>query len=191
MPSIKWKVGKSEIKIRKAGIINIINLIDKQILSSRALLNCYKDLLPSLKNCLTDEWAAELRLASCELVVGMLQLVQNDISDDELRELYPSLIERLDDSQDPNRIKIAQGISVFFHCANLKKIPTIFEYVLQAVLIHLDDSNNDIQEAMMLALKHAAVFDPKSVLTHVTAARQKMKNTSRCDELIEYCQERL
>jgi hypothetical protein len=57
VPSIQWKVGKPQIKIRKAGIINIINLIDRRIVSSMGLLNCYNELLPPLKNCLTDDWA--------------------------------------------------------------------------------------------------------------------------------------
>jgi hypothetical protein len=31
--SIQWKVGKPQIKIRKAGVINIINLIDRKIIN--------------------------------------------------------------------------------------------------------------------------------------------------------------
>jgi hypothetical protein len=62
-----------------------------------------------------------------------------------MRDLYPSLIERLDDSQDPIRKKATQAINIFFHCPALKKAQTIFEYVLQAVFIHFDDHNEDIQ----------------------------------------------
>lgn len=63
--AIQWKVGKPQIKIRKAGVINIISLIEKHIISEDQLLDCLKDLLPHLKNCLNDDWAPELRLASC------------------------------------------------------------------------------------------------------------------------------
>ena len=31
--AIQWKVGKPQIKIRKAGVINIINLIDRGIIN--------------------------------------------------------------------------------------------------------------------------------------------------------------
>ena len=65
--AIQWKVGKPQIKIRKAGVINIINLIDRGIINEDQLLFCFKDLMPHLKNCLNDDWAPELRLASCEL----------------------------------------------------------------------------------------------------------------------------
>ena len=62
--AIQWKVGKPQIKIRKAGVINIINLIDRKIINEEQLLFCFKDLMPHLKNCLNDDWAPELRLAS-------------------------------------------------------------------------------------------------------------------------------
>ena len=38
------------------------------------------------------------------------------IGDEELKELYPILLERLDDSQDPIRLKISAAINVFFSC---------------------------------------------------------------------------
>jgi len=55
--AIQWKVGKPQIKIRKAGAINIINLIDRGIISESQLLDSFKDLIPHLKNCLNDDWA--------------------------------------------------------------------------------------------------------------------------------------
>jgi hypothetical protein len=64
--SIQWKIGKPQIKIRKAGIINMILLIDNEIINDEQLLDSYKDLIPHFKNCLNDDWAPELRLASCD-----------------------------------------------------------------------------------------------------------------------------
>jgi hypothetical protein len=57
IPAIQWKVGKPQIKIRKAGVINMISLIDKRIINEEQLLDSLKDLLPQLKNCLSDDWA--------------------------------------------------------------------------------------------------------------------------------------
>ena len=55
--AIQWKVGKPQIKIRKAGVINIINLIERKVVSEEQLLDAFKDLFPHLKNCLNDDWA--------------------------------------------------------------------------------------------------------------------------------------
>ena len=63
--SIRWKVGKPQIKIRKAGVINIINLIERGIINDDQLLECFKDMVPHLKNCMNDDWGPDLRLASC------------------------------------------------------------------------------------------------------------------------------
>ena len=68
LAAMQWKVGKPQIKIRKAGVINIVLLIERGIASAEQLLYCFDDLLPHLKNCLSDDWAPELRLASCELL---------------------------------------------------------------------------------------------------------------------------
>ncbi len=65
IPSIQWKVGKPQIKIRKAGMINMILAIENDIISEQQLIDCYQEILPHLKNCLNDDWAPELRLASC------------------------------------------------------------------------------------------------------------------------------
>lgn len=72
LQAIQWKVGKPQIKIRKAGVINMIALIERGIIDQDQLLDSFKDLLPPLKNCLNDDWAPELRLASCQLLEQFL-----------------------------------------------------------------------------------------------------------------------
>ena len=55
--AIQWKVGKPQIKIRKAGVINVIALIERGIITEEQLLDSFKDLVPHLKSCLNDDWA--------------------------------------------------------------------------------------------------------------------------------------
>ena len=80
--AIQWKVGKPQIKIRKAGVINMIALIERSIITEEQLLDSFKDLIPHLKNCLNDDWAPELRLASCELLQRYLMATSDKIGDD-------------------------------------------------------------------------------------------------------------
>jgi hypothetical protein len=63
------------------------------------------------------------------------------IGDDELKELYPMLLERLDDSQDPIRLKITAAINVFFSCRYIKLSESTFDYVISAIFVHFDDNN--------------------------------------------------
>jgi hypothetical protein len=101
------------------------------------------------------------------------------------------LLERLDDSQDPIRIKIATAINVFFSCRYIKLSESTLEYVINAIFVHFDDSSDDIRGAIFLSLKHAALVDPREVLKHAQNNLKRMKNRDRCEELIEYCQERI
>ena len=55
--AIKWKVGKPQIKIRKAGVINMIRMIEQEVIDADQLLECFDEILPQIKNCISDDWA--------------------------------------------------------------------------------------------------------------------------------------
>ena len=97
------------------------------------------------------------------------------------------MLERLDDSQNPIRLKVTAAINVFFSCRYIKLSESTFDYVINAIFVHFDDSSEDIQSAIYTNLKHAAVVDPKLVLKHAKANLQRMKHKDNCKELIEYC----
>jgi dynein assembly factor 5 len=63
--AIKWKIGKPQIKIRKAGIINMVRMIEFEVISESQLLECFCEVLPQIKSCISDDWAPELRLSCC------------------------------------------------------------------------------------------------------------------------------
>ena len=87
--------------------------------------------------------------------------------DQELRDLYPALLERLDDAQDLVRLEITKAMANFFRCKNVKLSPSTFEYVTRNIIIHLDDQNQQLQLAIFNALKVAATVSPKPVLDEV------------------------
>jgi len=47
-------------------------------------------------------------------------LLRDSIGDDELKDIYPLLLERLDDSQDPIRLKVTAAMKLFFSCRYIK-----------------------------------------------------------------------
>jgi hypothetical protein len=54
------------------------------------------------------------------------------------------------------------------------------DYVVGAIFIHFDDSNEDIRSAIHLALKHAALTDAKMVAKHCQQNLPRMKHSSGC-----------
>lgn len=59
--------------------------------------------------------------------------------------------------------------------------------MIGAIFVHFDDSSEDIQSAIFVNLKQAAIVDPKLVLKHAKTNVQRMKHKGNCKELIEYC----
>lgn len=72
-----------------------------------------------IKSCLDDDWAPDLRFAACNLVERMLIALNDNLESEELRELYPALLQRLDDAQDVIRLEISKAFLAFFACKNV------------------------------------------------------------------------
>ena len=75
-----------------------------------------------MKSCLDDDWAPDLRFATCQLLEKALVTMNEVIESEELREMYPILLQRLDDAQDLIRIEITKAFTAFFACKNVIKI---------------------------------------------------------------------
>ena len=58
--------------------------------------------------------------------------------------------------------------------------------MINAIFVHFDDSSEDIQSAIHLNLKQAAIVDPKLVLKQAKVNLQRMKHKDNCRELVEY-----
>jgi hypothetical protein len=55
-------------------------------------------MVQALKNCMDDDWVAELRFASILLLRKMMEYIREDIEYEDFKEVYPELLKRLDDS---------------------------------------------------------------------------------------------
>lgn len=62
---------------------------------------------------MSDDWAPDLRYACVCLVEKLLLCLDGELEDLDMLDLYPALLERLDDAQDPVRIEVCKGIRVF------------------------------------------------------------------------------
>jgi len=58
------------------------------------------------------------------------------------------------------------AINVFFSCRYIKLSESTLEYVINAIFVHFDDSNEDIRSSIFVNLRYAALIDPKMVLKH-------------------------
>jgi len=115
IPSIQWKVGKPNIKIRKAAVICLLRLLEFKLIDKEKLYGSFKDIMTVLKNCIDDDWANDLRFTSVVLVKRMMEYMQDIFTDEDYKEVYAELLKRLDDSQDSIRIETANAFMIFFN----------------------------------------------------------------------------
>ncbi len=62
----------------------------------------------------------------------------------ELRDIYPELLKRMDDSQDNIREKACEALEAFFNLLPEGWSESLYEYIVKSVIIHLDDPNEAI-----------------------------------------------
>ena len=186
LSSLVWKVGKSNNKVRKAGILCFISMIKKSFLSRDDILNQLSNLMPTIKSCLCDDWTHDLRFATLELMCVLLELLLNTIPTEILQEIYLSILDRLDDAQDEIRIKAVEVLESIFCCSNCAFSSGIKDYILKILFAHFDDSNEQLQYRVYLALKaFATKIDAGLVLNKSKFSALRFRNPHLCRVLIE------
>lgn len=60
-------------------------------------------------------------------------------------------------------------------------------YVIQGVVIHMDDSNAGVQEAACQVLEALAVVKPSVVSVEVGKARERFRSKHFCDRVLLAC----
>merc|ERR1712094_131078 len=130
IPNCVWKAGQSNNKIRKGGMVCIHALLKQHLVTPAALNAAFSDLLPILKSCLDDSWSPDNRMIACLVLPCMLTDMQAEITAEQLREVYPEMLKRLDDSNDKIRTVVCEALSVFFKCLPPKWSRSLYAYIL-------------------------------------------------------------
>lgn len=165
-PAIVWRIGKTEAKFRKAAVINLIHLTNFGLVKEEILCESLPMLLPSIKSCMSDSWAPDLRFVCAEFLEKLLAKIVRKlpsfmfflISEEFFADNYAMLLERLDDAKDEIRIKAAQVLVQFLSCAHGISESTL-EYIVKNLLIHLDDANESLAKEILNGLVSASSQD--------------------------------
>jgi len=184
IPNCTWKAGQSNQKIRKGGMVCIHALLQQHLVPPAALNAAFSDLLPILKSCLDDSWSPDTRLIACLVLSCMLEDLQAEINAEQLRELYPEMLKRLDDSNDKIRTVICEALAMFFKCLPPKWSNTLCEYILRTLFVHLDDPNPEIQQAIYGVLESAVHQDYSVFAKEARIAAGKSAHPRMCEELL-------
>ena len=98
MPAIIWKPGKPNVRIRKAGIVCLIRLVEEKLIDEEKLYLHFKNLFNLIKNCMDDDFTNDIRFASVVCVKNLVGYLRKEFIDEDYKIIYVELLKRLDDS---------------------------------------------------------------------------------------------
>lgn len=205
VPNIVWKAGRVASTVRKVAVACLYTLLRGHNPGASdgkgaAVVECsYVDadcafataphVLPVLKTDLEDHDASTRQLVChcLRIVFAMLPLA---LSQQPVGDLYPALLKRLDDSSDDVRFAACGALERFVGSAPPAAFAgTCIEYMTEQLLVHLDDGDTSIQDAVLGVLKAlASQVDAKLVGRKAAAARTSHRSPAYVDRLVAHCE---
>ena len=156
LPCCAWKSQRPSYKVRKASFVCLIKIFKLNLIDNFTTMNFFKEYINVLKQSLDDDWDPEIRYLSINLLKEFFNFTKNNLNEENLFELYPLLLKRLDDSQDANRIAVCEILNIYFNiCKRIKISEGTYEYIINNSFIHLDDPNEKVRNAVFEFLKEA------------------------------------
>lgn len=146
-PNLVWRSGRVEATTRKVALAACYAILKAGATSTETLIRVAPTLVPLLTSSLEDTYSdVSPRFMGCICLTVIFERLRGAFRENSLRELYPMLLKRLDDSNDSVRIAICGTLAAFFLCAPPADYSgTLIDYSLDQLFIHLDDSNAAIQ----------------------------------------------
>ena len=141
LPCTEWRVGLPNVKIRKAGVVCLIKLVDSKLIEPVKMKDIFSEICKKMSSCLEDDWGNDLRFATVVFLRKLLIFLKGCADNEDLKTIYPELLKRLDDAQDGIRIETCKAFEVVFEMMEDPWSSSLYEYAVKNIFIHLDDPN--------------------------------------------------
>ncbi|KAF0691040.1 Aste57867_17652 [Aphanomyces stellatus] len=183
-PNIVWQSGKVAATVRKVAIACTYTLLRQGLANQPALFEAAPQMLPVLKSCLDDS-DAKTRQLVCLSLQHLFVALPNALSEEPVSQLYHDILKRLDDSNDVVRKAACATFITFLHAAPRTHFRgTIIDYTMDALFVHLDDSDPDIQAAVFDVLKETFAVDADLLAKKARDHRTRHRSPYYCDKLL-------
>ena len=188
--SLVWKAGKTAAAVRYAAVVCLGTLLRNKLCPRNALLVAvhHGELIPSLIGTLEEDFYADTRAASCHAVRHLLLTAGDKLTDEHRRAVYPELLKRMDDSRNDIRIAAAGVIAAFFEAMPADYDETNVGYLLKGFVVHMDDPDAAVQEAVCAACEVAAGKKTSAVAEAMNLARSTHRHQRYIDKVTDAVQ---
>lgn len=189
MPNLIWRVGRVEATIRKVALAIAYNILKAGAVNTNTLVAIASELVPLLVSHLDDMESSPRLMAAFSLTV-IFDRLKGFFSDQIIREMYPKLIARLDDSNDEVRMAICLTLKAFLSCGvNVQcYLGTLIDYSLDQLFIHLDDPNPAVQQAVFQTIESSIWIQSDLILKKAESNRLSHRSPIFCEKLIDAVQ---
>ena len=191
LPNAVWRVGLVASTIRKVACACVLSLCQRGLLPLHALGPVFGELAPVLAGCLGDD-DATTRHVACLAMASMLSTLRGALDGEAVRQLYPELLKRLDDSNDAVRASGCRAIAALATAAARPLDPgeglagTPGEFTIDTLLVHLDDPDAGLQAAVFESLQPYVRLFPAHARKALAVARAAHRHPGLCDRLLAF-----
>lgn len=189
LPSLVWRAGKAAAAVRFAAITALSTLFAQRVLPNKQLqaMLAGDRLLPMIFQSLEEEYFVDTRLAACSGVFHLLLSAGDSLTCEQCRMIYPELLKRLDDSSNTVRVNICQALTTLVQSMGPLLDDDNVTYFINGMLIHMDDVDSAVQEAVCNVLESAAVYKPVVVKEVVGKAQHLHCSSTYTGRVLSAC----
>ena len=98
LPCTEWRVGLPNVKIRKAGVVCMIKLIESKLIEPAKMREYFAETVKKMGSCLEDDWGNDLRFASVVFLRKLFVFLKGVADNEDIKIVYPEMLKRLDDA---------------------------------------------------------------------------------------------
>ena len=183
-PVCQWKPGSASAKIRKGGLVCLLNLLKNKVPEPGLVVTEWGQVFPALNICMEDDYDPDLRYVGCLAMEQLLTLCMADFSEFNMGEVCVALRKRLDDSKDYIRAEICKSFLLLFQIG--KRVGRFGNYrdVLRVLFLHLDDPSEDLSRYIYSVLSEACSLYPSDFRAIAEECLHKQKRQQAVKELL-------
>jgi len=186
IPNLVWRAGALASALRKLTLATLFSLLRAKAALPKTIFETASQLLPLMKSNLTDDESSTRQL-TCLSTSMIFDCIPNALDEKAVMELYPSLLKCLDDSNKNVRFAGCEAFTTFFTSAPASHFGGgIYSNIVQELLIHMDDPDSRMQEAVLNLLISSMSISKETLAKKVLEARPSHRSTKYCDQLLDH-----
>ncbi|CAD5118941.1 DgyrCDS7616 [Dimorphilus gyrociliatus] len=187
LPCFVWQAGRVAASVRTAAVSCVWAMVDKNHV--RKIGKLFTPLMSLIEDDLKETRLIALRVLNC--IFNSKKEDTEDLDEKIVHDSYHNIIKRLDDVSDEIRILTGVTIESYFKYFENREgyevqlFSAHLEDIYKTLLVHLDDQNRQVQDAVAEALKVSGALKPTMLLELISEVRFKHRSMQYLDEVAE------